>query len=170
MAYFRTKSSHQFKKPEGWDEHKREMEKISNGGERPGVWAGPGEGLLSILLPPCPLRPSSPSLLGMRLSPSCSLGTNRALSKSTEDMYGLPLSFRARCHSGLHTAGKESPAQPSVACVQSRWHWQIDVFIRMSLIAGAWMEVGAFFPQELSHRQILELFAGLKKCTLVCPD
>lgn len=55
------------------------------------------------------LRPSSPPLLRMRLSPLQSLGSNRSLSKSTRDIYILPLVFCARCHSGLRTAGKQSP-------------------------------------------------------------
>lgn len=55
------------------------------------------------------LRPSSPPLLRMCLSPLQSLGSNRSLSKSTRDIYILPLVFCARCHSGLRTAGKQSP-------------------------------------------------------------
>lgn len=95
------------------------------------------------------LRPSSATLLRIPLSPSCSLGPNRALSKAIKDMYALVLCFCARCQSGLHTAGKGSPAQLSVARVQSRSHWQIDVFIGMSLIARAWTGVG--FSSHSSH-------------------
>lgn len=87
------------------------------------------------------LRPSSATLLKIHLSPSCSLGTNRALSKPSKDMYALALCFCARCQSGLHTAGKGSRAQPSVAGGPSRRHWQIDALIGMSLVAGAWTGV-----------------------------
>lgn len=53
-------------------------------------------------LPPTPsLRPSSPSLLRMPLSPSRSFGTNRALSECTRDTSVLPPSFCARCRRGV---------------------------------------------------------------------
>lgn len=89
--------------------------------------------LLSVSPATLSIRLSSPPLLRLCLSSSCALGTSRALSKSRKDMYVLPLSCCARCHSGLHAAGKESLC----ACVQSRCHWQIDVFITMSFIARA---------------------------------
>lgn len=95
------------------------------------------------------LKSSSAALLMVHLSPSFSLGTNRALSKPSKDMYALALCFCARCQSGLHTAGKGSRAQLLVARGQSRRHWQINAFIRMSLVAGAW--TGVVFSSQSSH-------------------
>lgn len=109
------------------------------------------------------LRPSSATLLRIHLSPAYSLGPKRALSKFSKDIYALGLCFCARCQSGLHTSGKGSPAQPLVARVQSRRHWQTE--------SHCWgMNRACFFLPELSYREILELFTVLQKCTILPPE
>lgn len=107
------------------------------------------------------LRPTSATLPRIYVSPSCSLGTNRTLSKPSKDMYALALCFCARCQSGLHTAGKGSRAQPSVAGGQSRKQWQIDAFIGMSLVAGAWTGV-VFPPRALIQTDLGIIYSAAK--------